>query len=281
MTKTVKYDNNSPVYLFTNENVREYIAKSGGVKNKNVLTVASSGDHAFEALLAGAKHVDTFDINIMQKSVMDLKTRMIRNLDYDKFMDFFFSKKIRFKLDLLEPIEKNLSRNEIMLLMNLTLGKFTQFNETYNLENITYLQNRNKYKDLQAILPQEFDFKHVDIKQLPHTINQKYDVMMLSNIFETMLPGIEDAMIAMLYYHMEVLRPLSKKLNDTNGIIFIDYLWGMNHVPTKNYVDYWTSFLKAYNQRTPENHNFKLQTVKSTKKMTSVDLVMYMQQKSK
>ena len=74
-----------PVFLFTNENIADYLKKLGNVSGKDVLTVAASGDHAFESFLCGAKNVDTFDINYLQKHVMELKTKMIQKLEYPEF----------------------------------------------------------------------------------------------------------------------------------------------------------------------------------------------------
>lgn len=280
MTRSVKYDDNSPVFLFTNENIQEYIIKSGGVKNKNMLTVASSGDHAFESLLAGAKHVDIFDVNIMQKSVVDLKVNMIRHLDYGEFMDFFFSKHSRFKFSLLNKIAKNIGPNEIILLLDLKNGNCRNFASTYSIENITYLQGADKYKDLRDRLPQRFDFKHIDVKQLPYVISNKYDVVMLSNIFEYLFLEISDTKKAMYCYYHSVLNPLSKNLNN-GGTIFVDYLWGLNHVSVKEYVNYWAELVKYLNKKISENHMFELQPIKSTRYTSPIDLIMLMRQNIK
>ena len=47
-------------YLFTTEDIKSYMPNLEG---KKVLSVASSGDQYFNALLRGAKKVDLFDIN--------------------------------------------------------------------------------------------------------------------------------------------------------------------------------------------------------------------------
>lgn len=276
----VKYDDNSPVFLFTNENVQEYIAKSGGAKNKNVLTVASSGDHAFEALLAGAKHVDTFDINILQKAVIDLKTKMIRYLDYNKFMDFFFSKRMQFKLELLSNIEQNITPAEIMLLLDLKSGNFRVFEPERTIENTSYLHSNNKYQDLQSKLPYKFDFKHVDIRYLPHTLNQKYDIIMLSNIYESMPTNKNNDIDAMTDYYNYILNPLSQNLNN-KGTIFMDYMWIPDNTPTDLFLNFWKSFLIAMNQKIQKHHKMDISTVKSNITGTPIDLVMHMQQKSR
>ena len=278
MANTIKYDDNSPVFLFTNENVQEYIVKSGGTKNKNVLTVASSGDHAFEALLAGAKLVDTFDINKMQKAVVDLKSKMIQHLDYSEFMDFFFSKRMQFKFELLTKINQSITPDEIMLLLDLNSGNYRIFESDRTIENTSYLQHSDKYKDLQVRLPHSFVFKHVDIKQLPHAINQKYDTVMLSNIYESMPTNKKNKIDAMGDFYKQVLNPLSAKLNN-DGIIFLDYMWSPDDMPTDQFLNFWKSFFTVMNKKIQKHHRMDICTVKSNMTNQPFDLVVRMQQK--
>lgn len=54
-------------YLWTNENM--YLYDNEDLKDKKVLTVTSSGDHALNAILNGAKNIDSFDINLYSKYV--------------------------------------------------------------------------------------------------------------------------------------------------------------------------------------------------------------------
>ena len=75
--KSQLYAWNSPVFLFTNENIQGYLGQMNSVAGKDVLTVGASGDHAFECILAGAKKVDTFDTNFLQKHIIELKQKMI------------------------------------------------------------------------------------------------------------------------------------------------------------------------------------------------------------
>ena len=83
------FKNGAPVYVFTNENIAGYMPALGDITGARVLSVGASGDHAFESYLAGASHVDTFDINSNQKNIIELKTHMIRHLPYEKFTEFF------------------------------------------------------------------------------------------------------------------------------------------------------------------------------------------------
>ena len=96
------FQDKSSVYLFTNENVTEYIPPLD-LTGARVLTVCASGDHALMSYLSGASHVDTFDINSYQKNIYELKMHMIRNLDFGAFHDFFFSRYNFFSRDIIRP----------------------------------------------------------------------------------------------------------------------------------------------------------------------------------
>ena len=61
-------------YLFTNENIADYIKD---VKNKKILSIASSGDHYLCCLLNGATNIDLFDINYFSKIIIKVKRRYL------------------------------------------------------------------------------------------------------------------------------------------------------------------------------------------------------------
>ena len=82
VNKRSVYNWHAPVFLFTNENISGYLDKMDDLSGKSVLSVAGSGDHAFECLLRDAKSVDTFDVNYLQKHVIELKSKMIKHLPY-------------------------------------------------------------------------------------------------------------------------------------------------------------------------------------------------------
>lgn len=79
------------IYPFTNENISEYY-KYIDFKNKNVLTATSSGDHALNSILCGAKNIDTFDINPLAKYYSELKIAAIKTLSLEDFIKFLYKK---------------------------------------------------------------------------------------------------------------------------------------------------------------------------------------------
>ncbi|MBO7527878.1 MAG: DUF3419 family protein, partial [Clostridia bacterium] len=71
-------------YSMTNEHLYTMF-KNLDVKNKDVLTVGSSGDQILYAILFGAKNVTCFDINPFVKPFYDYKVAAIKALDYKSF----------------------------------------------------------------------------------------------------------------------------------------------------------------------------------------------------
>ena len=85
------FHNNSSVYKFTNENISSYYDLLN-LKDKNILTVCSSGDHVLEAILKDVKKVDCFDISIFTKYFMNLKLASVLTLDYIEFFNYLLNK---------------------------------------------------------------------------------------------------------------------------------------------------------------------------------------------
>ena len=86
-------DNFSFTYLFATENISGF-SKKISFKDKTILTVCSSGDQAFNAILNDALTVDLFDVNIFSKYYFNLKLAAIKSLNYEEFLDFLTPKNI-------------------------------------------------------------------------------------------------------------------------------------------------------------------------------------------
>ena len=66
------FNNLSQIYSFTTENIAGYFEYLD-FTNKNVLTVAASGDHIINAFYKGAEEVYGFDINYLALIFTELK----------------------------------------------------------------------------------------------------------------------------------------------------------------------------------------------------------------
>ena len=75
------------IYPFTNENINGYIGKIVFSENDIILSILSSGDHAFNLITSGALNIDTFDINCLTEYyALGLKRALIIRYSYDEFM---------------------------------------------------------------------------------------------------------------------------------------------------------------------------------------------------
>lgn len=77
----------SPIYIASTENVRDLMKL---YKNyESVLTVGSTGAQGLEAVLNGARKIDLFDINELQRLYFEYMLTAIIILDYETFIKYF------------------------------------------------------------------------------------------------------------------------------------------------------------------------------------------------
>ena len=276
------FRNHGPVYLFSNENISGYMPKLGDMHGARVLSVCASGDQAFESLLLGASHVDTFDINEYQNCVMELKSHLIRNVSYEQFMDFFFSINHFFDYRIIAPIEHKFSPElKAFLSQYADCGRtmfhyFGSHGATYNVFQLSYLADPNKYYQLREKLPEKIKFTRCDICDIPKIMPEKYDVILLSNIMDyTSLPAahyITHEVYQHFYYN--VLMALSRKnLTQQNGRVCFQYIWDVKDKK------YWNSFLYAFQQEClPPHQTMESVPIKSIYNAGQKDMVMIMRQ---
>lgn len=274
------FQDQDPVYLFTNENAVDTLRVMGGVNGERVLTVGASGDHAFEAYLAGATHVDTFDINSAQNCVVELKTKMIKNLDYANFMDFFFEKNEFFNQKIIKPLYPKFS-HELMVF----LAKYIMYGNAlfkyhgatcakYIEPNISYIRSPENFEKLRDALPEKINFVHCGLDGVTKNFQEKYDVVILSNIFDYLYLQDMIREPRMIRFYNEILRPIANQnLSRKNGRICMDYMWNANH---GNWANFMSHFERAIIQR-PE-HKFDARVVDSVYRGRKDDVVLVMTQ---
>ena len=149
----------------------------------------------------GAKHVDTFDVNLFARYYANFKLAAIQALECDEFLKFFctrdgnkvnnecfdeivYKKKIR-------PLLKKESRLFFDLVYK-EVGNGYNFRNSrlfYNNQNSTieqkkiclYLNNFDKIKKLSTKLNSSIHYQ-ANVVDLPNIVNSKYDYILLSNI---------------------------------------------------------------------------------------------------
>jgi hypothetical protein len=241
-----EFHDGDPVYLFTNENIYGTLKTAGDLANKKILTVGASGDHVFESYLLGAGDVHTFDINSNQKNVIELKNHMIRNLPYDNFMDFFFSTDNFFNQNILTPIRHKLSDNLRNFLKKCSdkdiRGNFKDraaINSEYEIKRLQYISNESNYNTVRDRLPERIPFQRCSLSQLANTTTQKYDLILLSNIFDYLYSASYDKALKLIHTCNDILTPLLTNNITPKGRIYFEYLWDADTYAWVNFLNYF------------------------------------------
>ncbi|MBO5946993.1 MAG: DUF3419 family protein [Alphaproteobacteria bacterium] len=268
------YQDGAPVYLFTNENIHGTLKTAGDLSGKKILTVGASGDQVFESYLMGAGDVHTFDINSNQKNVIELKNHMIRGLSYENFMDFFFSAGNFFNQNILAPISPFFSDNLRNFLKQCSRKDACKnfkyraaYTREYDINKLQYISNENNFNAVRDKLPEQIPFKHCDIstayKAMQYCVQhygsnylnqktdftnipplyanftEKYDLILLSNIFNYLYLDSIYTEEKFLKMHRNVLAPLVANNTTENGRVYFHYIWGEKTLPWVNFLQYF------------------------------------------
>ena len=186
------FKNHARMLGFTNEKTQK---NNMGIdyNDKKVLTVCSSGDHVLNSILWGADDVDCFDINVLTKYYLDLKIAALKCLTSKEYILFFAgglcATDAKFNSDKFSYI-KELLREESLFFWDELFKRYEHnknvisklITSNFSLENIGYLQEDN-YELLQRkIEGKNTMFIHSNLLNLPSDVNDKYDIIHLSNI---------------------------------------------------------------------------------------------------
>lgn len=233
-----KYKKYSKLYSFTTENIKSYY-KFLNFKNKKVLTVSASGDHAINAILDGAITVDTFDINKFSNYYSELKYVGLKRLNYYEFINYFTISNNSFSYEIFGKLKELLSNNTFMFFDGLYRhfdyngNKFRNseiFNNLYDIKDSKI--NYNKYLDKSYYLLAKHKIKNKDINfictsfiDLNKHFDKTYDIILLSNISDYIKDIFKDNYLEK--YKILIEGKLSKLLN-SNGIIVLAYIYDYN-----------------------------------------------------
>ena len=187
-------------YISSNEYLSEYMGEMD-LTNKKIATVGSSGDQFFNALLQGCKDITIIDANPYTKLFVEYKIALIENLKFHNFSHLIKSSYM-FHSSVYARISHSLSReaklfwDTLMLeqvdVPNDYIDQFDQnklarqlvhresvfFSDFYN-DEATYLKLQNLLRAKQFKLK----FFTADLHDFPNVLKEKYDLIMLSNIF--------------------------------------------------------------------------------------------------
>lgn len=179
--------NYGKLYYSTNENLTR-LFNNFTVADKDVLTVAASGDQFFSAVYRGAKSVDTFDINKLTKYYLYLRKWSILYLDAlypNKTLFLCDNRWVEYLLKVVEP--KNDDEVEAINFFK----KYLELTEDTFTHNLFFMGAQDKdipfRKDIKGLkkklVEKEINFKDFDLFKEVKT-DKKYDRVIISNILE-------------------------------------------------------------------------------------------------
>lgn len=235
------------LYPFTNENINGYYSKLD-FKDKKVLTVTSSGDHALNAFVNGAKEVSSFDSNPLAKYYSELKVAGIKTLDLEEFLLFFYNKNLFKKQKCY--LDKNVYKNNLREVLDNNNKSFWDYifnnfnpNELYKSSLFSYdflskngLFEANKYlnrKDyiLLKNIINEVKIKYYDINiNNLDKLNNRFDLIFLSNI----VAFINDENALERLKHLKNI--FNNIINDNGSIVLNYYYSNLLHPKNKDLV---------------------------------------------
>ena len=240
-------------YLWTNENIKEYINKKYISEYNSALSVTASGDHLFNLILNNVLNIDTFDTNTLTEyNVLGLKKALIEKFKYNDFLticelianNMLTLEETTYLIkDLLPLMDKkyrkywqNISEYNYQLQKNndeyldLFAMLFININEKNNfIRRNSYLMGKDNYdKFKENMMRANINFYCTNAINILDTFpNQKYDVILLSNILDYIT----------INWNYEQLRKFEDELlfiTNNNGKIFLAYLLNYYNKNSKN-----------------------------------------------
>ncbi len=272
-------------YLYSNENIDDYLSFTSFDNKDTALSVTASGDQVFSLISQGIKKIDTFDINgLTEYYVLGLKRAMIIKYNYQEFLD------ISYKI-----FDYNYSSNENVSLEELTsiltdLLSFMDKKERYYWQNIisynyklqsmentnynlfdiigiffgnfnfpvtrsSYLKTEEDYNRLRSnIINAELTYQNTHVLDLPTKLNSKYDLILFSNV----LDYCDDKLgYCWLYKDIEPFFKEMESLLRENGVFFMHYLFGKQCVNVSSLPIFTSSLVEENDLKDYEILNIK------------------------
>lgn len=200
------HEKNSPIYIATTGNAKDAMKL---YKNINTaLAVGGMGIYGYELALNGAKIIDLFDINELQKLYYDIVNATIIHLEYEDLINHFTLRHLKNKNDnikdlisfeLYEKVRdylqyetkyvydylyKNFQSQDLFLS---SLYRAEYLLETEYLKKFASFYNKEEFYKLQKILKNkecEINYHCISLQNLPEAMNKKYDLIVLGNILQ-------------------------------------------------------------------------------------------------
>lgn len=173
----------SPAYPTTNEDWR-FAMSELRPSGKSVLTVTASGDQPIAFAISGATKIDTFDTSYFARVIMDLKTSAIQTLDHGQYNQFVRelrdTKSVR-DIRGYDKIATVCPKQTIVAARQMAGCKIFNAGTGTCSE---YMPTDQEYNIAKQKITGPMNFIWSDLQNLCRELNQEYDIIYLSNIFE-------------------------------------------------------------------------------------------------
>lgn len=187
------------VYPFSNEYLEEFF-KDIDLKDGRALVVGSSGDQVLHAIDRGAKDVTLVDGNMWTLPFVELKLSAMKNLSYKDFQTYMCYGNI-FYSKMYAKVSHGLSErsrafwDKMMLelpwdIQNRAIEVFAHNgldgqDFRYGMKFHSYYTSEKKYNEMKEKLKDaNVNIKIAELTDFPKIADGKYDLIMLSNIFD-------------------------------------------------------------------------------------------------
>ena len=249
----------SQIYSFTTENIAGYFEQLQFM-NKDVLTVAASGDHIINALYKGARTVIGFDINYLALIFTELKLVALENLDYKEFLNFFMindednigknKKALNYDIyinKIRKYLLKSTAENWDVLYQNFNNNGYDLrnsyiFNNKYDNNSLKinsnlYLKSEAEYNKTKERIKQKeiilirSNYKYVNCYDLPNIAD--CDIMLMSNISDY----IKDLYSKQSSYLEQYIKDIIQKFKNKTNQIVCAYLYDIKNTKYRSEID--------------------------------------------
>jgi SAM-dependent methyltransferase len=176
----------SHAYVVSNENLR-YTTGLTRDMGRKVLTVAGSGEQPLFYTLNDAEKITTFDISLCARIIMEIKTQAIKSgMPYEQYVQLLtdlYSAPSASQVNGMSDILPKISTHSAHFVRG--MDGYRIFGNGLSPENYKKeMISGDEYSTLQKKLPDHFNFIWSDVATLHTHLNDEYDVINLSNIFE-------------------------------------------------------------------------------------------------
>lgn len=191
------------IYPFATENVNGYFEKLN-LLGKSILTVGSSLDQLFNAVICGATEITVFDINPNVRDYFEWKKEMLKKCKRQNFVKY-----------LLQNLKEDLVfSNDVM-----------DIDKIYASNN--YLQNDASYEKLIALL-ESTSIQFIEGDIFKTHLSQKFDCIVFSNVLQYLNYFFQKSEIEI---YKEILYLVSRweKCLNKNGVLQLLYLYSYSY----------------------------------------------------